>query len=178
MTRLGGLAGATLDQCDDLGELFDGALAAWRERGLDGTVDLRGELAARRAADIIPMELVVHGWDVATATGRPYEVDDAVVRHLLDAAPDIIPSRRGKSFADEVPAPPGRHAAGAADRLHRPDGPVPVARAAVADLSLDALVTGHRGGPRAVRWVYLQVLRELAHHCGHADILREQILAS
>jgi hypothetical protein len=51
------------------------------------------------------------------------------------------------------------------------------ARAAVADLSLDAVVTGHRAGPRTVRWVYLQVLRELAHHCGHADILREQLLA-
>ena len=51
------------------------------------------------------------------------------------------------------------------------------ARAAVADLSLDAVVTGHRTGPRTVRWVYLQVLRELAHHCGHADILREQMLA-
>jgi len=51
------------------------------------------------------------------------------------------------------------------------------ARAAVADLSLDAVVTGHRGGPRTVHWVYLQVLRELAHHCGHADILREQVLA-
>lgn len=51
------------------------------------------------------------------------------------------------------------------------------ARTAVADLALDAVVTGHRGGPRTVRWVYLQVLRELAHHCGHADILREQILA-
>jgi len=25
--------------------------------------------------------------------------------------------------------------------------------------------------------VYLQVLRELAHHCGHADILREQVTA-
>ncbi|HTI78033.1 MAG TPA: DinB family protein [Mycobacterium sp.] len=50
------------------------------------------------------------------------------------------------------------------------------ARAVVADLSLDAVVTGHRGGPRTVHWVYLQVLRELAHHCGHADILREQIL--
>jgi hypothetical protein len=25
--------------------------------------------------------------------------------------------------------------------------------------------------------VYLHVLRELAQHCGHADILREQILA-
>ena len=51
------------------------------------------------------------------------------------------------------------------------------ARAAVADLALDAVVTGHRAGPRTVHWVYLQVLRELAHHCGHADILREQILA-
>jgi hypothetical protein len=51
------------------------------------------------------------------------------------------------------------------------------ARSAVADLSLDAVVTGHRAGPRTLCWVYLQVLRELAHHCGHADILREQILA-
>lgn len=51
------------------------------------------------------------------------------------------------------------------------------ARAAAADLSLDAVVTGHRAGPRTLHWVYLQVLRELAHHCGHADILREQILA-
>ena len=51
------------------------------------------------------------------------------------------------------------------------------ARTAVDDLSLDHVVTGHRAGPRTLRWVYLQVLRELAHHCGHADILREQILA-
>ncbi|PRY32484.1 DinB family protein [Umezawaea tangerina] len=50
------------------------------------------------------------------------------------------------------------------------------ARAAVADLPLDTVVTGHRSGPRTLRWVYLQVLRELAHHCGHADILREQLL--
>jgi hypothetical protein len=49
------------------------------------------------------------------------------------------------------------------------------ARATVADLTLDAVVTGHRSGPRTLRWVYLQVLRELAHHCGHADILREQV---
>ena len=51
------------------------------------------------------------------------------------------------------------------------------ARSAVADLPLEAVVSGHRAGPRTLRWVYLQVLRELAHHCGHADILREQILA-
>jgi uncharacterized damage-inducible protein DinB len=51
------------------------------------------------------------------------------------------------------------------------------ARAAVADLPLETVVTGHASGPRTLRWVYLQVLRELAHHCGHADILREQVLA-
>ncbi|WP_299535830.1 DinB family protein [uncultured Streptomyces sp.] len=52
------------------------------------------------------------------------------------------------------------------------------ARAVVADLPLDTVVTGHRAGPRTLRWVYLQVLRELAHHCGHADILREQLRAA
>jgi hypothetical protein len=51
------------------------------------------------------------------------------------------------------------------------------ARATVANRPLDAVVTGHRMGPRTLRWVYLQVLRELAQHCGHADILREQLLA-
>jgi hypothetical protein len=33
-------------------------------------------------------------------------------------------------------------------------------------------------GPRAVWALQLQVLRELAQHAGHADILREQVLAS
>lgn len=52
------------------------------------------------------------------------------------------------------------------------------ARAAVATLPLETEVTGHRTGPRTLHWVYLQVLRELAHHTGHADILREQLLAA
>jgi hypothetical protein len=52
------------------------------------------------------------------------------------------------------------------------------ARTVVAGLPLDAVMTGHRAGPRTLRWVYLQVLRELAQHCGHTDILREQILAA
>ena len=33
-------------------------------------------------------------------------------------------------------------------------------------------------GALTVRWIHLQVLRELAQHSGHADILREQLLAS
>ncbi|WP_328952491.1 DinB family protein (plasmid) [Streptomyces sp. NBC_00184] len=57
-------------------------------------------------------------------------------------------------------------------------GACATARTVVTGLPLDTVVTGHRAGPRTLRWVYLQVLRELAHHCGHADILREQLLAA
>ncbi|MFF5232865.1 DinB family protein [Dactylosporangium sp. NPDC000521] len=49
-------------------------------------------------------------------------------------------------------------------------------RRAVAGLDLDDLLPGNRRGPLPLRWVYLHVLRELAQHCGHADILREQLL--
>ncbi len=47
-----------------------------------------------------------------------------------------------------------------------------------AGLGLDDLVRGNRRGPLPLRWVLLHVLRELAQHCGHADILREQVLAA
>lgn len=43
-------------------------------------------------------------------------------------------------------------------------------------LGLDDEVHGNRRGPLPLRWIYLHLLRELAQHCGHADILREQIL--
>lgn len=48
-------------------------------------------------------------------------------------------------------------------------------RQALGELALDAVVDGR--GERVVWALYLQVLRELAQHAGHADILREQILA-
>jgi hypothetical protein len=51
-------------------------------------------------------------------------------------------------------------------------------RRATAGLDLDDLVHGNRRGPLPLRWVYLHMLRELAQHCGHADILREQVLAA
>jgi hypothetical protein len=51
-------------------------------------------------------------------------------------------------------------------------------REATAALGLDDVLTGNRRGPLPLRWVYLHMLRELAQHCGHADILREQILAA
>lgn len=50
-------------------------------------------------------------------------------------------------------------------------------RQATSSLGLDDLLNGNRRGPLPLRWVYLHMLRELAQHCGHADILREQITA-
>ncbi len=48
-------------------------------------------------------------------------------------------------------------------------------RQAAAQLHLSVVVDGR--GERSVWALYLQVLRELAQHAGHADILREQVLA-
>jgi hypothetical protein len=50
-------------------------------------------------------------------------------------------------------------------------------RRATASLGMDDIVRGNRRGPLPLRWVYFHMLRELAQHCGHADILREQLLA-
>lgn len=43
---------------------------------------------------------------------------------------------------------------------------------AVAPLSLDDITRGG-GYERSLRWIYLDMIEELARHCGHADILRE-----
>jgi Protein of unknown function (DUF664) len=49
-------------------------------------------------------------------------------------------------------------------------------RRTTSSLGLDDMILGNRRGPLPLRWVYLHMLRELAQHCGHADILREQLL--
>jgi hypothetical protein len=48
-------------------------------------------------------------------------------------------------------------------------------RRTMAELTLDEIVDGR--GPRPAWTLYVQVLRELAQHAGHADILRELLLA-
>ena len=49
-------------------------------------------------------------------------------------------------------------------------------RRTTSSLGLDDVLLGNRRGPLPLRWVYLHMLRELAQHCGHADILREQLI--
>jgi hypothetical protein len=51
-------------------------------------------------------------------------------------------------------------------------------RAAAAGYGLEDLVLHNKRGPLTLRWVYVHMVEELARHAGHADILREQILAA
>ncbi|MFJ9149238.1 TIGR03086 family metal-binding protein [Streptomyces sp. NPDC102270] len=54
--------------------------AAWTGMTRAGGVDLPAEVAAAVAID----ELVVHGWDLARATGQAYEPDPAALRACYD----------------------------------------------------------------------------------------------
>ena len=50
-----------------------------------------------------------------------------------------------------------------------------LSRRAVAGASLGATFTSERWGEMSLRWIYLHLIGEYAHHNGHADLLRERI---
>lgn len=76
--------------------------AAWTGDTRAGGVSLPGDVAGAVATD----ELVVHGWDLARATGQVYEPDPAALAaaHSLLAASVDDPSR-GEIFGPVVPVP-------------------------------------------------------------------------
>ena len=51
------------------------------------------------------------------------------------------------------------------------------AREIASAYALDDLAEHNRRGPLTLRWLYLHLIEAIARHAGHADILREQILA-
>jgi uncharacterized protein (TIGR03086 family) len=106
---LGGAAGATVPDSGGSAEsrVADAAqvaLEAWRKRGLDGTVRLGpSELPATLATDILLIELLVHAWDFARATGQSIRVDDALSGYVLEHARSVIAPhmRDGDRFGAE-----------------------------------------------------------------------------
>ncbi|MGR4878166.1 TIGR03086 family metal-binding protein [Streptomyces sp. LARHCF249] len=76
--------------------------AAWTGATRAGGVDLPGEIAAAVAVD----ELVIHGWDLARATGQEYAPDQAALHasyaFLLAALED---EGRADIFGEVVPVP-------------------------------------------------------------------------
>ncbi|MFB6956548.1 TIGR03086 family metal-binding protein [Streptomyces sp. NPDC056309] len=87
---------------DELAEVWRDP-AAWTGMTRAGGVDLPGHVAGAVAAD----ELVIHGWDLARATGQDYEPDPAALRAsygFLRAAADD-PNRGNGPFGPVVPVP-------------------------------------------------------------------------
>ncbi|GLF99632.1 TIGR03086 family metal-binding protein [Streptomyces yaizuensis] len=83
--------------------------AAWTApEAWEGTTRAGGvTLPARVAGEVALNELVVHGWDLARATGQPYGLPEASLRvsyELLAAAGDDDPLR-GTNFGPAVPVP-------------------------------------------------------------------------
>jgi uncharacterized protein (TIGR03086 family) len=85
------------------------AVEGWRARGLEGTVSAPGgaEMPATFAAGIMPVEFLLHAWDMAQGSGKEIVVDDQLVGYVHKLAEQIVPGGRGSSFADEVPSSDG-----------------------------------------------------------------------
>jgi len=84
------------------------ALQAWSDpNAWEGDIGVMGD--ATPAADVaamLIMELALHGWDVAKATGQDYTCDEAVAQVLIqtvEAQAELF--RKYQGFADAVTVP-------------------------------------------------------------------------
>lgn len=89
---------------------LDRALDAWSDPAVwEGTLDVMG--SATPAADVAGLnlaEMVLHGWDLAAATGQQYTVSDraaAAALTAVEANAELF--RQYKGFADPVTVAPG-----------------------------------------------------------------------
>ena len=69
-----------------------------------GEVDLATDLLVATAA----LEITVHGWDVAQATGEMTPIPEELARHLLPVAHrTVVDADRGIRFGEALPEPVG-----------------------------------------------------------------------
>jgi len=111
MVSLGGMAGAVVTRAE-IGTIesrvafaAQQALEVWDKRGLEGSVKRgEGDMPAELAASILSVELLVHAWDFAVATGQRVNVSDEVSQYVLDLAQKVISpqGRQSGLFADAI----------------------------------------------------------------------------
>ncbi len=98
---------------------LDELVAAWRSPAAwEGVAEAGGvQLPAAVMAVVGLNEVLVHGWDLAVATGQPYQADPAAVLTCLTHAEQFartMPAARDSIYGPVVPVPDG---APAFDRL-------------------------------------------------------------
>jgi len=82
---------------------LDALVAAWRsDDAYEGTISAGGlSMPADAVAVVAIEELVVHGWDLARALDRPYDVAAAELSVLDDFFGRFGPEQRGDAYAPE-----------------------------------------------------------------------------
>ena len=91
---------------------LDRALAAWADPAAwERKLNVMGsQTPAADVAALAIAELVLHGWDLAAATGQPYTVkDEAATAALAAVEANAELYRQYKGFADPVTLPDGAH---------------------------------------------------------------------
>ena len=106
-----------------LPERLDALVAAWRHpAAAEGITSAGGiEMPAAEVAVVTLDELVMHGWDLARATGQPYEPDPAEVGAILPfvesfGSADGTPGLFGPAVPVPDDAPPFDRALGLSGR--------------------------------------------------------------
>ena len=75
--------------------------AAWEGMTAAGGIEMPGEIGGLVALD----ELVAHGWDVARASGQPFDADEATLQAVHDFVAEFPDEARGDAFAPAVAVP-------------------------------------------------------------------------
>lgn len=108
-TASGDASKLPLDFRSSIPERLDALAEAWRNpeawQGMTaaGGVDLPGEVAGAVALD----EIVLHGWDLARATGQPFDVDEGLLQVVHGFVSSIGPDDRdGSLFGAAVEVDP------------------------------------------------------------------------
>jgi uncharacterized protein (TIGR03086 family) len=91
-----------------LPEQLEALVASWREPAAwEGTTEVAGvRMPAPEIAVVALNEVLIHGWDLAVATGQDYRADDTSVRACLDFAVEFAkgaPEARDAMYAPVVP---------------------------------------------------------------------------
>ncbi len=89
---------------------LDALVAAWREPGAwDGTTEVGGVQMPGGAAGVVGLnEVLIHGWDVAVATGQPYAAEPASAEACLEFGKGFAlgaPEARDEIYGPVVPVP-------------------------------------------------------------------------
>jgi uncharacterized protein (TIGR03086 family) len=82
--------------------------AAWKQRLTSAPLAV-GDLVLGRDTVVLvgALEIAVHGWDVAVATGQQRRLPEDLAARLYDVALAVVtPDERGRRFGPEVPVSP------------------------------------------------------------------------